>query len=117
MVAETLKRSGRSQSANSRRVTVDFPAPLGPEMMIRRGGVDSAIIHAPLTGLFQVLDQFTHPLDRTFDLDHDRRYLGVSGFRTDRVGLSEHLLDDEIQFSAHRLVAPGLPVAVGALPP
>ena len=46
-----------------------------------------------------VLHLFLQPIDRAFDLDNMPRDLGVVRFARDRVGLAQHLLRDEIQFS------------------
>jgi hypothetical protein len=93
-VAETLNTSGNGQAFTNPSITVDFPAPDGPEMMMslprlafmwRWVGKDSegekrsmqvgfARFEASiqrLTGLsFNVLDQLAHLLDLGFDGHH-----------------------------------------------
>lgn len=51
MVAETLIRSGNLHSSSNLRVTVDFPAPLGPEMMINCGETVSDMMDPTELGL------------------------------------------------------------------
>ena len=74
----------------SRRRSVLFPAPEGPERITTLPEDAFAIS-------FHVLDHLADALDRRFDFNHLASDLDVVGLRADRVRLARHLLGKEIE--------------------
>ena len=56
-----------------------------------------------MLGLLDVLDLFADALKFFFHFDGQMRYLGIVGFRTDRVYFPVNLLDQEIQLPPNGL--------------
>src|SRR5690606_34168332 len=105
-----LVASGNGHSCSSRRTTVDLPAPLGPETMINWPRAVSLLLMVPTSklhtdDLLKVLYQLPHSLHSALDLHDQRCDLCVARLAADRVGLAEHLLDDEIELATARLGA------------
>jgi hypothetical protein len=71
-------------------------------MLVEACDVSSRMVLGPPPALFDILDDFTHLLDRGLHVDDPVRNLDVIGFRTNGIDLAKQFLTEEFQLPAAR---------------
>ena len=90
MVAETLSWSGSRQVSINLATMVDFPEPLGPEMMI-------SLPLCACSSSFDILDQLPDRFDGSFDRYHLMGDGSIVGLGSDGIGFASYFLGQEIE--------------------